>query len=221
MISLVFSWGKCHGSSQKSGRRGRGNEETVMGSKAGEKEAGGDVVRRVPSAPWPLGEMAWRLSPLKLTPAQSATVSNVICFSDEPGQPPDTLPVFSLPCNLCINPQQARSPEALFPLSLETWHNTSLVEVLGQIASFWVSGFSSLSSRVLKPGQYCPTEGSWTVNMWRECGQSDGHKDLEGFLLACGTSPGAHQVKDPPAMQETGFHSLVWEDSLEEDMATH
>ena len=22
-------------------------------------------------------------------------------------------------------------------------------------------------------------------------------------------------------MQETGFHSLVWEDSLEEDMATH
>ena len=51
MISLVFSRGKCHGSSRKSGRRGRGNEETVMGSKAGEKEAGGDVVRRVPSAP--------------------------------------------------------------------------------------------------------------------------------------------------------------------------
>ena len=28
-------------------------------------------------------------------------------------------------------------------------------------------------------------------------------------------------VKNPPAMQETWVQSLVWEDSLEKEMATH
>ena len=31
----------------------------------------------------------------------------------------------------------------------------------------------------------------------------------------------AQMVKNPPAMQETWVCSLGWEDSLEEDMATH
>ena len=31
----------------------------------------------------------------------------------------------------------------------------------------------------------------------------------------------AHTVKNPPAMQETWIPSLVWEDTLEEEMATH
>ena len=31
----------------------------------------------------------------------------------------------------------------------------------------------------------------------------------------------AQTVKNPPAMQETGYRSLGWEDPLEEGMATH
>ena len=31
----------------------------------------------------------------------------------------------------------------------------------------------------------------------------------------------AQLVKNPPAMQETWVQALGWEDSLEEDMATH
>ena len=33
--------------------------------------------------------------------------------------------------------------------------------------------------------------------------------------------PGGSVVKNPPAMQETGVQSLVQEDPLEEEMATH
>ena len=35
------------------------------------------------------------------------------------------------------------------------------------------------------------------------------------------TSLVVQMVKNPPAMQETWVLSLGWEDSLEEDMATH
>ena len=31
----------------------------------------------------------------------------------------------------------------------------------------------------------------------------------------------AQMVKNPPAMQDTQFHSLDWEDPLEKGMATH
>ena len=33
--------------------------------------------------------------------------------------------------------------------------------------------------------------------------------------------PGGSVIKDPPAMQETQVQSLVWEDPLEKEMATH
>ena len=38
--------------------------------------------------------------------------------------------------------------------------------------------------------------------------------DVKGF-------PGAQLVKNPPAMWETWFQSLAWEDPLEKGMATH
>ena len=38
--------------------------------------------------------------------------------------------------------------------------------------------------------------------------------DLRGF-------PDGSVVKNPPAVQETRVQSLVWEDSLEEEMAVH
>ena len=40
------------------------------------------------------------------------------------------------------------------------------------------------------------------------------------FLLSR-ASPAAQLVKNPPAMQETWFQSLVWEDPLEKGKATH
>ena len=33
--------------------------------------------------------------------------------------------------------------------------------------------------------------------------------------------PGGSLVKNPPAVQETQVQSLVWEDPLEKEMATH
>ena len=39
--------------------------------------------------------------------------------------------------------------------------------------------------------------------------------------LICLASLMAQLVKNPPALQETWFQSLGWEDSLEEGMATH
>ena len=40
------------------------------------------------------------------------------------------------------------------------------------------------------------------------------HKDLRGI-------PGGSVVKNPPAVQQTKFQPLVWEDPLEKEMATH
>ena len=43
-----------------------------------------------------------------------------------------------------------------------------------------------------------------------------------GYLLQYSwASLVAQMVKNPPAMQETRVRSLDWEDSLEEEMATH
>ena len=39
--------------------------------------------------------------------------------------------------------------------------------------------------------------------------------------MLSGDSLMAQEVKSPPAMQEMRFLSLVWEDTLEEEMATH
>ena len=39
--------------------------------------------------------------------------------------------------------------------------------------------------------------------------------------MLSGDSLMAREVKSPPAMQEMRFLSLVWEDTLEEEMATH
>ena len=54
-----------------------------------------------------------------------------------------------------------------------------------------------------------------------------GKEAEDAFLFAClfclrvGASPVAQWIKDPPAMQETWVQSLGWEDTLEEEMATH
>ena len=45
--------------------------------------------------------------------------------------------------------------------------------------------------------------------------------DLRMHLEAYGTSMVAQMVKNLPAMQETWFRSLGWEDPLEKGMATH
>ena len=44
---------------------------------------------------------------------------------------------------------------------------------------------------------------------------------LELHTLLIGASLVAQMVKNLPAMQETWVQSLGWEDSLEEEMATH
>ena len=43
---------------------------------------------------------------------------------------------------------------------------------------------------------------------------------MESSLIYLGF-PGAQMVKNLPAMRETWVRSLGWEDSLEEEMATH
>ena len=45
--------------------------------------------------------------------------------------------------------------------------------------------------------------------------------DLRMHLEAYGTSMVTQMVKNLPAMQETWFRSLGWEDPLEKGMATH
>ena len=49
----------------------------------------------------------------------------------------------------------------------------------------------------------------------------DTHRDkILSAVIVLG-SPGGSDSKNPPAMRETWFQSLGWEDSLEEGMATH
>ena len=44
---------------------------------------------------------------------------------------------------------------------------------------------------------------------------------LTGLLLQTRASVVAQMVKNPPVMQEMQVQSLVWEDPLEKEMATH
>ena len=74
-----------------------------------------------------------------------------------------------------------------------------------------------------------PYEVAWGYFIWeiqgRNCYQDKENISISILIFktvyAILGLPGSSEVKNPPAMQETGVQSLGWEDTLKESMTTH